>query len=95
MTLGTRLHSVILALVGGAPVVAVSYLPKTHGVMSTLGLDGFVLDMSDYRHDEAVGLVRRATTEQGHVADLLARLRARSDEHLGAFLRRLRDEAPR
>jgi polysaccharide pyruvyl transferase WcaK-like protein len=86
VTFGTRLHSVILALVGGAPVVAVSYRPKTNGVMSGLKLDEFVLDINDYQHERGAELVRRAVTEQGHIPDLLARLRRQSDEELECFL---------
>lgn len=95
VTLGTRLHSTILALVGGAPVVPISYLPKTNGVMSLLRLDQFVLDMGEYRHEEGVELVRRAVTEQSHVRDLLTRLRMQGDEQLDAFLRGLQSERVR
>ncbi|MBA2495544.1 MAG: polysaccharide pyruvyl transferase family protein [Acidimicrobiia bacterium] len=86
VTLGTRLHSVILALVGGAPVVAVSYLPKTNGVMSGLDLGEFVMGIHDFRHERAVELVRRAAVEQRHTSQLLDRRRRDSDEQLQRFL---------
>ncbi|MBW7883455.1 MAG: polysaccharide pyruvyl transferase family protein [Caldilineaceae bacterium] len=43
--LGTRLHSNIFALTAGTPVLPIAYQYKTHGVMQTLGLDHWVLDI--------------------------------------------------
>jgi polysaccharide pyruvyl transferase WcaK-like protein len=43
MTLGTRMHSVIFAFVGGGPAVAVSYTHKTDGMMSMMNLEQLVL----------------------------------------------------
>lgn len=86
VTLGTRLHSVILALVGGAPVVSVSYLPKANGVMAALDLDEFVLGIDDFRHERAIELVKRAAHAQAHVPELLGRLRDQSDRQLNRFL---------
>lgn len=83
---GTRLHSVILALVGGAPVVGVSYLPKTRGALEVAGLEDFVLPLQTYRSGEAGDLVRRAMSEQGFVMPTLDRLRGHADADLGAFL---------
>ena len=86
VTLGTRLHSVILALVGGRPAVAVSYLPKTEGVMSLLGLGEYVLDMHGFRHERAAELVRQAAVQQGHVPALIDRRREEDSAGLEAFL---------
>ncbi len=86
VTLGTRLHSVILGIVGGAPVVAVSYLPKTNGVMAGLGLGEFVMGIDDFNHEAAVELVRRAVVEQAHVPKVLGDRRRESDEQLSRFL---------
>lgn len=43
--LGSRLHSNIFALTEGAPVMAIAYQYKTHGVMHMLGLEEWVLDI--------------------------------------------------
>lgn len=43
--LGSRLHSNIFALTSGVPVIAIAYLPKTRGVMATLGLTPWVVDI--------------------------------------------------
>ncbi|HWC32605.1 MAG TPA: hypothetical protein VG709_05695, partial [Actinomycetota bacterium] len=77
---------VILALVGGAPVVAARYLPKTGGVMAGVGLERFVVEMNGYRHEQGVDLVKSAPTEQRTVPEKLARLRAQQDEELRTFL---------
>lgn len=45
--LGTRLHANIFALCEGRPVLAVAYQPKTHGIMSMLGLEAWVIDLED------------------------------------------------
>jgi colanic acid/amylovoran biosynthesis protein len=42
---GTRLHSNIFALTAGTPVVAIAYYYKTYGVMQTVGLSEWVLDI--------------------------------------------------
>lgn len=41
--IGTRMHSVIFALIGQVPVVAIAYEPKTLGIMKTLHLEKQVL----------------------------------------------------
>ena len=43
MMIGTRLHSVIFALVGGAPAIAISYTHKTPGIMQMLNLERYII----------------------------------------------------
>ncbi len=43
LVVASRLHSGILALCAGTPIVALSYLPKTDGVLARLGMDRWVL----------------------------------------------------
>lgn len=45
--LGARLHSNIFALTAGTPVLAIAYQYKTHGVLGMLGLNDWVLDITD------------------------------------------------
>lgn len=40
---GTRMHSNIFALSAGVPTLAIAYLPKTRGIMESLGLDNYVV----------------------------------------------------
>lgn len=41
--IGTRMHSGIFALCQGVPIVAISYLYKTEGIMTELGLEDWVV----------------------------------------------------
>jgi len=42
---GTRFHSCIFSMLGNVPFIAISYLPKTHGIMEYLDLLGYELDI--------------------------------------------------
>jgi colanic acid/amylovoran biosynthesis protein len=80
VVLGTRLHSVILALVGGAPVVAMSYEPvKTHGVMALLGLGDFVVDLEALDPTTVTRLARDASAAQVGIPRRIAALRTEGD----------------
>lgn len=49
---GMRFHSVILAMVGGAPALAISYFgPKAEGIMKDMGLNGYVFSMSNMEQE--------------------------------------------
>ncbi len=86
--LGTRLHSVILALNGGTPVVGISYAGwKTSGVMDFLGLGNYVLKMEELDHDVATRRVAKAVTEQQSIAPRLDKLRAAGDAIFHDFLK--------
>lgn len=39
MCIGSRMHSNIFTLLGSTPLIAISYLPKTEGIMRSLGLE--------------------------------------------------------
>jgi colanic acid/amylovoran biosynthesis protein len=45
--IGTRLHSSIIALLGGTPALALAYQPKTEGTYALLGLDDWCIDIRD------------------------------------------------
>lgn len=47
LMVGTRMHSVIFALLGGAPALAVSYTHKAEGMMQMLGLADYVLRIDE------------------------------------------------
>ena len=46
--LGSRFHSCIFGLLAGQPLVALSYLPKTSGIMTDLGLSARVHDIDTF-----------------------------------------------
>lgn len=50
--LGSRFHSCIFGLLAGRPLVALSYLPKTSGIMTDLGLSARVYDIDGFNVDE-------------------------------------------
>lgn len=81
LVLGTRLHSVILALAAGTPAIAVSYAGhKARGVMEAVGLRKFVLDLSDYRADDAIELAVAAADLRGVIAPRIRELRQAADK---------------
>ncbi len=57
IVLTSRLHGGILSLVGGAPIVALEYEPKTRGLMRQLGIEDWVLSMGESTTDEIVAKV--------------------------------------
>jgi polysaccharide pyruvyl transferase WcaK-like protein len=89
LVVGTRLHSTILALVGGTPVVAVSYQPKAQGVFGLVGLGESVLPIGSLERGQTVGVMRRALEGQHHVPPRIAELRREGDLVLEATLRRV------
>lgn len=53
--IGTRFHSVIMALAAGTPVYAISYFgPKALGMMQDLGMGGWVTTLDGLKVDEVV-----------------------------------------
>lgn len=53
----SRMHSAILALNSGIPVVALSYQPKTRGTFELLGLGAYVLDADKFQSSMLVQLL--------------------------------------
>ncbi len=57
VVLTSRLHGGILSLVGGAPIVALEYEPKTRGLMRQLDIEDWVLSMGESTAGEIVAKV--------------------------------------
>jgi len=75
LVVATRLHSGILALCAGTPVIALGYLPKTDGVFARLGRSDLVLEAAGLEPAALAALVRRALAEEeGIVEHVRARL---------------------
>lgn len=54
LLVGTRFHSVIFALAGGTPAIAVSYFgPKARGIMRLLGMERFCIDIEHFTAEAA------------------------------------------
>lgn len=92
--IGTRMHSVILALNAGTPALAIGYLHKTRGVLDDLGMRERYLDIATITADELVGAFDRlrAAPQPQDVALYLAQARRRKLA-LGAMLRAMVPEA--
>ena len=45
LLIATRFHSAIFAFLAGTPAISIAYQPKSTGIMSSLGLDRFSLDI--------------------------------------------------
>jgi colanic acid/amylovoran biosynthesis protein len=87
LVIGTRLHSVILSLTGGTPVLAVSYGgPKTRGIMQLIGLEKYVIDMNKADCDTVVELAGSAMDGQEAVLKQIPLLRQRDDQMLRSLL---------
>jgi polysaccharide pyruvyl transferase WcaK-like protein len=84
VVVGSRLHAVILALVAGAPVVAVSYARKVQRQVLDIGLGDYLLDMQDVRADDLLARIDRALLEQdalrAHIRRRTAEFRGQLDE---------------
>lgn len=62
--IGTRMHSNILAMLSGTPVVAIQYEFKTSGLMDSIGLNDFVLDVNHIDSESLIRLVEKAISEK-------------------------------
>ncbi len=69
LVVASRLHSGILALCAGTPIVALSYLPKTDGVLARLGMDRWVLPAAGLRADRLASMLFEALAESGALRD--------------------------
>jgi colanic acid/amylovoran biosynthesis protein len=58
--IGTRMHSVILAISARVPTVAVAYQTKTRGTMRELGMDEWVRDIEQIEAPDLIDLFDRA-----------------------------------
>lgn len=78
-----RMHSAILALCAGTPVVAVAYLPKTNGVLARLGLHSCVLSPSDAGGQELAQAIHRGLERRDelrrHISAALPEVRSSAE----------------
>ncbi|MEO0071779.1 MAG: polysaccharide pyruvyl transferase family protein [candidate division WOR-3 bacterium] len=86
LLIGTRLHSVIFALLNLVPAIAISYFgPKTRGGMEELGLSDFVVDINKISAQELKQKVRTILTRESeikkHLRLKLAELQNQAEEN--------------
>ena len=84
--LATRMHSGVFALSAGVPTLAVGYLSKTRGIMETLGLQKWVLEIESLE-EEVLWATLQALWEERHAVrrHLIERIPTLVDQidHLG------------
>jgi colanic acid/amylovoran biosynthesis protein len=87
---GTRTHSVILALNAGTPSLCIGYLHKTQGILEQMHLERYCYDITQLTAESLVAAFEqlRATPEQATVEPYLGRAR-RSKQAIAALLRLL------
>lgn len=61
---GTRMHSVILSMCTGTPAIAIGYLYKSVGIMETVGLSDYVLDINTIDSTAACALFDRLWSQR-------------------------------
>ena len=67
--IGTRMHSCILAILAGTPVVAIEYQFKTSGMMSQFDLEDYVVSIEDISHSSLYNLVNKAMEDRNNIQD--------------------------
>jgi colanic acid/amylovoran biosynthesis protein len=75
LLVGTRMHANILAMCTGTPVVAISYDPKTDGILASMGLEEWVVAIEAIDDGRLLSLMERQWRDRCQLGDL-ARSRA-------------------
>lgn len=84
---GTRMHSVILAINAGVPAVAIGYLHKTAGVLAEAGLSERALDISSITGEQIVAALDALGDPDTSRADAYLQRAARVRRGLPGLLR--------
>jgi colanic acid/amylovoran biosynthesis protein len=69
---GTRMHSNVLALMAGVPIVGIAYEPKIAGLAEALGVEDYVLDIKEITPDAIIDRVQHAFERRQELADQIA-----------------------
>jgi colanic acid/amylovoran biosynthesis protein len=72
LVVASRLHSGILALCAGTPIIGLSYLPKTDGVLARLGLDRWVLPAEGLDAGALAATLEDALAQQSRLRQTVA-----------------------
>ena len=91
LVVASRLHAVILALVGGAPVVAVSYGRKVRQLMEEIGSAAQCADLVGLRAQPLLGMILEGieanARHRDRVTSRLGELRAQLESEFPAIVR--------
>ena len=92
LLIATRFHSAILALISGVPVLSVNYQPKSSGMMKTLGLERYSVDIAEARPEVlwplAEELMERRDRLKPAIRGQIGRIRGMIENSLDESVRR-------
>ena len=71
MFIGTRMHSNIFATSMAIPTVAIAYEKKTNGIMETVGLQDFVVEIDSITSDELINKINKCYIEREEINNKL------------------------
>ena len=69
--IGTRFHSCIFSLIGAVPTGAISYLPKTSGIMADIGLGSCVIEINEVSSEKLIDLYRYLEADGSRASKLV------------------------
>lgn len=87
--IGTRLHSVIFALVAGAPSIAISYTHKGAGIMASLGFADYALNIDTLQSSELTKTIDKLIENEDRLMSEATQKIAEKREHLKKELMRV------
>lgn len=95
LLVATRFHSAIFGLNANIPVIPISYQPKSKGIMKTLGLERYCLDIIDISYGQIFPLVIEIiensaairTKIQNNVSRIRQEIEPQLEKSLRAFLK--------
>ena len=94
--IGTRMHSNILAMLSGTPVVAIQYEPKTKDMMDSFGLGDWVIDIEQINPERLIEMVDRGIEKRdsikAQIAQKLPELKSKSKDNARLVQELLVDE---
>ena len=67
------MHSNIFALSECVPTLAIAYEKKTNGIMSTVGMDKYVLDINNISESQIIDKINKLIDNKNNIRKLLAR----------------------
>lgn len=65
--IATRFHSAIFGLVAGTPVISISYQQKGSGIMDSLGLKEFNVNISDFDSEKVINMGREIISQSEEI----------------------------
>lgn len=69
--IGTRMHSNIFAISMCIPTIAIAYEKKTNGIMHTVGLDDYIIEMSEITTEKLLNKIRKQEENSDNIKKLL------------------------